>query len=1316
MKKLLKSLAFLAVAAVAQSAFAGAQWLGNSYIQANDVWYQAHGTEAWATGGAFDGCDLGTVTNIKLGGQLQIGDNGNNWGSGSGDWMNYSIDGGEAQHINLSYESYGYGEYNNNMRFQSGGGNFATTSIDVSGLSEGRHTIAVSFGPVDGVYENSQPSATLYTAGFMVAAGGGGGTVVTTNTVTYTVTATNAVSVTGTEPTGASSTYLSTYGTKYQLTKDKSMTLTLSGYEGVKITGLTLSMKSNAKAGAGTLSVTCGAATIASIANAAFSNAVWYGSYSGDYVDITPFVTATTVGENENIVITIAATTNSLYCQSFAVTYEETSSGPTSFSISLAPSAAFRVEKDAAASVEATPTAAAAGSISYAWTIDGVAAGGNSYILDLDTTTAGGPYTVVCTATDSASAQATASVDYTVYETYAIAVDDNIEHGSISTDVSRAEAGDTVTVIPNPDLGWGNAVITVDGDEIPGTTFTMPAHGVTVSATFSEVQDYATLPFEHTTGWYGVTNVTGLTSYGIGSDYSSGDGAKINSEGAWVQVKFAGTASEVVYTIKQNGTGSAAYEFDVQESATGADNDWQTLAAFTDSGTTLPSSETTYTNAMSASARFVRFYYKTKPQGINVGLYDIYIDAEVPVTKYNVTIDEGIVNGTVTADKAEAAEGATVTVTATPDRGYALVAVTVDGSELVGDSFEMPAHDVEISATFTAVPVYKRVESADDFVTGAKYLVVAYKDGNNGYTSALKNEATANNQIAVDETISIEFADDGKFISVDSAAIVWQILHTSSVAGEYVLFNEASNVYAAAKSNANNAQLLPADDGNLTQWTFDFADVPEVKMYSLAYPERWLQRNGTANNKFFATYNTTGTEPWLFIDTTTDSQLVNFDWNDGSGTVTTMRYVKGDEYPWFERIVKNDAWLIGWFDAPTGGNRVMLGTVTSADERTLYAQWLENQTVWFNPNGGTCETTSLPFAFGGTYSGLPTPVWDGHDFQGWFTSDGTQVANGDDVIYAKSLSLVAHWAGQDSQTVTFNAGGGTCSPATLVCGIGATYPTFPTPQWTGHVFLGWYDAAQDGTRVLGGMEVTEATSRTLYAYWTSTQTVRFAPNGGTCDTASIQCQMGGVYPALPVPTWDGHTFLGWFTEAGGGTVVAAGDTVTLESTRTLFARWEGQESQLVTFDARGGTCKKSSMTVAKGSTYPTFPTPKLAGYTFKGWYTDPDAGKRIMGGMDVTEADTLKLYVHWKAASTMSISGFSMSSRAASGARAAQNLTATIEVETVADVIYQIQWTPSLGGDWSVLKRWTAEKDGKTDVTVSVPAGETSGFFRLVEE
>ncbi len=147
--------------------------------------------------------------------------------------------------------------------------------------------------------------------------------------VTYTVSSTSAVTKTGTAPAGSSATYTSTYTTKCQLIKDKSMTLTLSGYDGCKITGLTLSMKSNKSAGAGNMSMKIGATTISSIATANFNNATWNGAYSQSYVDVTPSVTATTVGNGQNIVITIAATVNSLYCESFTLTYTTSGGGAT---------------------------------------------------------------------------------------------------------------------------------------------------------------------------------------------------------------------------------------------------------------------------------------------------------------------------------------------------------------------------------------------------------------------------------------------------------------------------------------------------------------------------------------------------------------------------------------------------------------------------------------------------------------------------------------------------------------------------------------------------------------------------------------------------------------------------------------------------------------------------------------------------------------------------------------------------------------------------------------------------------------------------
>lgn len=148
----------------------------------------------------------------------------------------------------------------------------------------------------------------------------------TPKTVTYTITSTSAVTVQG-GFSGATASYSSTYETKCQLTKGNTMTLTLSGFDGKKIAGLKLSMKSNASAGAGYLSFTAGSTSLASIGTATngvkFNNAMWHGSYSTSYVDVTPSMSVANhvVAQNEILIVTIGATTNSLYCQSIEISY-----------------------------------------------------------------------------------------------------------------------------------------------------------------------------------------------------------------------------------------------------------------------------------------------------------------------------------------------------------------------------------------------------------------------------------------------------------------------------------------------------------------------------------------------------------------------------------------------------------------------------------------------------------------------------------------------------------------------------------------------------------------------------------------------------------------------------------------------------------------------------------------------------------------------------------------------------------------------------------------------------------------------------------
>lgn len=141
-------------------------------------------------------------------------------------------------------------------------------------------------------------------------------------TATYTVSTTTAVTKSGTAPKDSSATFKNTYTTKEQLTGGNSMTLTLSGYDGVTITGLTLSMKSNSKGGAGSLTAQAGNTTFASIQDSKFNTTSWNGAWSTSYVNIKPKVTSCTVGADEDIVIKISASANSIYCQSFTIDYE----------------------------------------------------------------------------------------------------------------------------------------------------------------------------------------------------------------------------------------------------------------------------------------------------------------------------------------------------------------------------------------------------------------------------------------------------------------------------------------------------------------------------------------------------------------------------------------------------------------------------------------------------------------------------------------------------------------------------------------------------------------------------------------------------------------------------------------------------------------------------------------------------------------------------------------------------------------------------------------------------------------------------------
>ena len=153
-----------------------------------------------------------------------------------------------------------------------------------------------------------------------------------------------------------------------------------------------------------------------------------------------------------------------------------------------------------------------------------------------------------------------------------------------------------------------------------------------------------------------------------------------------------------------------------------------------------------------------------------------------------------------------------------------------------------------------------------------------------------------------------------------------------------------------------------------------------------------------------------------------------------------------------------------------------------------------------------------------------------------------------------------------SLTVTWDAGanGGTIDGKASITTTGkpnttATAPT-STPVKTGHAFKGWYTSASGGSLY---NTVTITAAKTFYAQFTANSyTLTWDLGNGTTEETK---QTYGEKLTLPTePTRKNAEFLGWFTEANGGTQVDANTIYKTDGDSTYYAHWEITEVFSVT--------------------------------------------------------------------------------------------------------------------------------------------------------
>lgn len=336
----------------------------------------------------------------------------------------------------------------------------------------------------------------------------------------------------------------------------------------------------------------------------------------------------------------------------------------------------------------------------------------------------------------------------------------------------------------------------------------------------------------------------------------------------------------------------------------------------------------------------------------------------------------------------------------------------------------------------------------------------------------------------------------------------------------------------------------------------------------------------------------------------------------------------------------------GWYNGTTKVTSANPYTFATTANITLTAKWAINivsDTVKISPSGGgTVSPNPITGQENTAISTTATPT-TGYNFKHWRYNNSSasggyseSTTNPLKIIITGKRDITAVFE-LKSYTVTWNANGGTVSPASTTKTHGSTLGTLPTPtraadvQYT-YTFKGWFTAATGGTQVSASTTVTG--NVTYYAQWTATPrsyTATFNGNGGgTPSPSTITKTYDSELGTLPTCSRTGYTFLGWYTASSGGTKISTTTVVTKDI--TYYAQWS-INSYTLTFNPNGGTVTPTSKDLEYNSAYGTLPTPTRASdaqytYTFAGWYTAVTEGTQVTATTKMAAKDTT-VYAHW---------------------------------------------------------------------------------------
>ena len=211
-------------------------------------------------------------------------------------------------------------------------------------------------------------------------------------------------------------------------------------------------------------------------------------------------------------------------------------------------------------------------------------------------------------------------------------------------------------------------------------------------------------------------------------------------------------------------------------------------------------------------------------------------EAVTPTPTYNVTISDQIENGSVVSNKATAEENEEVTLTITADAGYELSTLTINGGANVADAvvngeytFNMPAADVTVNATFSLIPTPPTPDygSYQRNVTNGNYGTICLPKAGTIEGAMLYNIGSfENGMIYVDEAGTT--LEAGKPYIFQATANQLNVTYTSATVEETA--GDANGLYGFYDLDNENAQFdIPGNAGNYILYSNQYWLVDNVR-------------------------------------------------------------------------------------------------------------------------------------------------------------------------------------------------------------------------------------------------------------------------------------------------------------------------------------------------------------------------------------------------------------------------------------------------------------------------------------------------------